>query len=300
MGEYKTEIGETEIQDTLFEQEFEKIKSWYSEDNKNFYFGYKSVPGLPSGLFKIVLNETNGLGLSMINYPKEEIFYLPGLPYKEIIADINKFLSNRDTYLKYNLVPKRGVILHGVPGGGKTSLIYLLVGEIKEQNGIAIYFNDPQTWLDVAQAVRKLEKTRPILCIIEDLDLVIETFGEQVFLNFLDGVNQVDNVIYVATTNNLKNIPDRIKNRPSRFDRTYEIKIPHKKDREMYLKNKIREEDIDKYDIHKMVSDTERFSLAQLKEFFIALYILDNDYDETLKRLKSANINDQPSVGFVQ
>lgn len=299
MSEYNLEIGETEIQDFSYDEELAKIQSWHSQDNKNFYFGYKSISGLPSGLFKIVLNETTGFGLSKINYTKDEIYYLPSLPHKEIVGDVNNFLEKRDKFLQYNLVPKRGIILHGTPGSGKTSLIYLLVEEFKNKNGIAIYFNDPQTWVDVAQIVRKLEKDRPILCIIEDLDLVIEKFGEQIFLNFLDGVNQVDNVVYIATTNNIKEIPDRIKNRPSRFDRTYEIKIPSKKDREMYLNNKITGTDLEKYDLEKMVTDTDKFSLAQLKELFIALYILEHDYADTIKRLKSTNINDQASMGFV-
>ena len=58
----------------------------------------------------------------------------------------------------------------------------------------------------IIHIVRKVEKTRPLLCVIEDIDLVIEKFGEEVFLNFLDGLNSIENVVYVATTNNLEKI----------------------------------------------------------------------------------------------
>lgn len=305
MDEEQEAIGEVqesniEIHDPSYDKEIARIQSWFSEDNKNFFFGYKSVETIPSGLYNIVFNQSTGFGLSKINYTKDDIYYLPDLPHEEIVADINNFLEKRSQFAKYNLVPKRGIIIHGHPGGGKTSLIYLLIEEIQKQNGIAIYFNEPQTWTEIAQLVRKLEADRPILCIIEDLDLVIDKFGEQLFLSFLDGVNQVENVVYIGTTNNISGIPDRIKNRPSRFDRKYEIKLPSKKDRECYFSKKINEDDSAKYNLAKLVKDTDKFSMAQIKEAVIALYILDADYDETIKRLKDININDKNSIGFVK
>jgi SpoVK/Ycf46/Vps4 family AAA+-type ATPase len=101
----------------------------------------------------------------------------------------------------------------------------------------------------------------------------------------------------VATTNNLKDIPDRIKDRPSRFDKKYEVKKPTKEDRKVYFEHMIHEEDKNLYDIENIIKDTDKFSMAHLKEVFISLYILRNDYKKTMSELKNSKINES-GIGF--
>lgn len=275
----------------------EGLESWYTIDGKQFFFNYRNIPSISSGLYSMILTQANGFGVERMAYKKDQYFHLPSLPHIEIINDVKNFWDNKATYEKYNLTPKRGIILHGDPGCGKTSLIYLLIDEILKYNGIAIYFDSPQTWVETAKLIRKIEKDRPILCIIEDIDGAINKFGEEVFLNFLDGLNSVSNIIYVATTNKLNNIPDRIKDRPSRFDKKYEIKKPTKEDREVFFNQIILDEDKNIYDLSKLVTDTDKFTMAHLKETFISLYILKNNYDDTIGTLKKSKLSDNP-VGF--
>jgi GTPase SAR1 family protein len=273
------------------------VESWVTSNNKDFFFSLRCVDTIPSGLYSMTFNDNNGFGLSKMDYKSEEFFHLPSLPHKEIIKDLEIFWNNKQKFIDYNLNPKRGIILHGDPGCGKTSLIYLLVETIKKRDGISIYFDVPENWVEIAKLVRKVEKDRPILCIIEDIDLVISKYGEEVFLNFLDGLNSITNVVYVATTNNLEKIPDRIKDRPSRFDKKYIIKKPTEGDRKLYFETRLLDADKKKYDLKKLVKDTKDFTMAHLKEVFISLYILDNQYDEVISRLKKSKIMDS-AIGF--
>lgn len=274
------------------------VESWVTLDNKNFFFSFKCVETIPSGLYSMTYSDSQGYGLSKMDYKGEDFFHLPSLPHEQIINDLQIFWDNKEKFIKYKLNPKRGIILHGDPGCGKTSLIYLLVEEIKRRNGISVYFDMPDNWVEIAKLIRKVEVERPILCIIEDIDLVIQKFGEEGFLNFLDGLNSITNVVYVATTNNIENIPDRIKDRPSRFDKKYEIKKPDDRDRELYFKTKLLPEDLEKYNINKLVKDTKNFTMAHLKEAFISLYILGNDYTEVISRLKKSKITEPSRIGF--
>ena len=273
------------------------VESWVTSNNKDFFFSLRCVDSIPSGLYAMTFNDNNGFGLSKMDYKSEEFFHLPSLPHKEIIKDLEIFWNNKQKFIDYNLNPKRGIILHGDPGCGKTSLIYLLVETIKKRDGISIYFDVPENWVEIAKLVRKVEKDRPILCIIEDIDLVISKYGEESFLNFLDGLNSITNVVYVATTNNLEKIPDRIKDRPSRFDKKYVIKKPTEGDRKLYFETRLLDADKKKYDLKKLVKDTKDFTMAHLKEVFISLYILDNPYDEVISRLKKSKIMDN-AIGF--
>ena len=273
------------------------VESWVTSNNKDFFFSLRCVDTIPSGLYSMTFNDNNGFGLSKMDYKSEEFFHLPSLPHKEIIKDLEIFWNNKQKFIDYNLNPKRGIILHGDPGCGKTSLIYLLVETIKKRDGISIYFDVPENWVEIAKLVRKVEKERPILCIIEDIDLVITKYGEESFLNFLDGLNSITNVVYVATTNNLDKIPDRIKDRPSRFDKKYIIKKPTEGDRKLYFETRLLDTDKKKYDLKKLVKDTKDFTMAHLKEVFISLYILDNSYDDVISRLKKSKIMDN-TIGF--
>ena len=71
---------------------------------------------------------------------------------------------------------------------------------------------------------------------------------------------------------------------------------PKKADREHYFKTKIQGDDRDKYDISKLVKDTNDFSMAHLKEVFISLYLLDKDYDIVINQLRSVKLSDK--IGF--
>lgn len=292
INEYQAD-AEKEILEGLYPT----VESWVTLDHKSFFFNFKSVETIPAGLYSMTYENAHGYGLSIMEYKSEDFFHLPSLPHKEILNDLQKFWDNKQKFIDYNLNPKRGIILYGKPGCGKSSMIYLLVEEIKKRNGICVYFDIPDNWVEIAKLIRKVEKDRPILCIIEDIDLVINKYGEDVFLNFLDGLNSISNVVYVATTNNLETIPDRIKDRPSRFDKKYEIKKPNEEDRRLYFKNKLLPEDLKKYDLNKIVKDTHNFTMAHIKEVFISLYILGNSYNEVISRLKKSKITDN-SIGF--
>lgn len=275
----------------------EGMKSWYTINNKDFFFNFKSYERLPSGLYSITYSQTDGVGLSKMEYNSDEFFVLPSLPHTDILNDINKFWDSADKFSQYNLTHKRGVILHGEPGCGKSSLIYLMIEEIKKNDGLAINFTDPGLWIMLSTMLRQVENDRPVLCIIEDIDLIITRYGEENFLAFLDGLNSIEHVLYVATTNNLELIPGRIKDRPSRFDKKYEIKKPTDNDRKFYFETILKGDDIKKYDIDKLVKDTKNFTMAHLKEMFISLYILDHNYNTVIKNLKNAKLAEK-SIGF--
>ena len=101
------------------------VESWVTTNNKDFFFSYKSIDTLPSGLYSMTYNDNHGFGLSKMEYKSEEFFHLPSLPHKQIVKDLQAFWDNKQKFIQYNLNPKRGIILHGDPGCGKTSLIYL-------------------------------------------------------------------------------------------------------------------------------------------------------------------------------
>ena len=109
-------------------------------------------------------------------------------------------------------------------------------------------------------------------------------------MNILDGVDMIDKVVFLATTNYPERLGKRIINRPSRFDKRFKIDTPNKNSRKTYFEflfSKCKNAKVEEIDnIDKWVSDTDKMSIAHLKELFIAVVILGNDYDMALKNLK--------------
>ncbi len=81
--------------------------------------------------------------------------------------------------------------------------------------------------------------------IMEDLDKLVDFNGKadntsssvslHDVLKGLDGINQVDGALILATTNNADVLTDSLANRPGRFDRIWEINIPKEDEIEKLL-----------------------------------------------------------------
>ena len=56
------------------------VESWVTVDNKNFFFSFKCVDTIPPGLFSMTYNDSQGYGLTKMEYKSEDFFNLPSLP----------------------------------------------------------------------------------------------------------------------------------------------------------------------------------------------------------------------------
>ena len=220
----------------------------------------------------------------------DELLDLPSPVFKSILNDIDFFWNNQELFTKYKYVHKRGILLYGTAGCGKSSICTLLARQLIEKGGIVLSINDINS-LDIysrniAQVFRFIEPETKILTLFEDLDgLVKNSESETMLLNILDGNNQLNNVVYVGCTNYPEALKDRILNRPSRFDRRYNIDKPNAEMREYYFRHKINDNDFDDNLIKKIVDKTEGLTLAHLGEFIKSVFIFGLEIDETIALL---------------
>jgi len=203
-------------------------------------------------------------------------------PSDNVINEAKTFWPLKEKYQEMGEPHRRGILLHGPPGGGKTCAITFLVKDfIDKYKGMVMGFSCEV--IEALKIFRVIEPDRKVLVIIEDIDTYCDSGDvNNYLLQFLDGGEDVSNMLIVATTNYPERLPDRLINRPSRFDRIEYIGFPNATDRQTYLKKKTK---LTKDDIEKWVNDTNDFTLAHLKELYVAVHILNKDYEETLKRL---------------
>lgn len=112
------------------------------------------------------------------------------------------------------------------------------------------------------------------------IDKIIQS-KESELLNILDGQSCIDHQLTLATTNRLDELNDLLL-RPSRFDWLIEIQSPTEESRRVYLSSFGLTED----ELELFVTKSKELSMAQLKELYVAVKLLDNDIDLVLKRLK--------------
>jgi transitional endoplasmic reticulum ATPase len=206
---------------------------------------------------------------------------------QNLIEDVQGFFESRELYSQFAVPWKRGVILHGVPGNGKTISIKALINYLYQRPDPipSLYVKSldnkcagPQASVkDIFDHARKMA---PCLLVFEDLDSLIVKEVRSYFLNEVDGLESNDGILMIGSTNHLETLDPAISKRPSRFDRKYHFKVPSHPERVAYCdywRSKLaKNSSIDfPEDISSLVATlTEGFSFAYLKELFVMALLI--------------------------
>lgn len=263
---------------------------WGIKGTKKYTPGQPTTKTLPAGFYEVE-EDSYGIHLELKSIQTDELYSLPSEELLDIVNDIINFWEKKAVYDQYKFVHKRGILMYGAPGNGKSGIIQLITKHlIEEMNGVVINIKDAYSldrYSKIIHPFRSIEPNRPIIVILEDLDAMLseDNWIVSTALNLLDGVKQVNNVVYIATTNYPEKLEERVANRPSRFDRRYEIALPNKLVRSEYIKHKLTKDDLEKINLEEWVEQTEGMSLSHLKELIISVIVLGKTFEESIERL---------------
>ena len=274
-------------------------KSCWAKADGNYWSMGETCKTIPCNLYEAAYSEKIGYYLKGLINNTDSIVDLPDSESEKLLDEIKEFTTLREVFKEHGFLYKRGILLWGPPGSGKTVTIQQLIRLFtKVGDGVAVICKDPGLLVRTMREFREVEPNRQVLVILEDLDSLIETYGESEFLDMLDGEAQLQNVVYVATTNYPEKLDDRFKDRPSRFDTIRKIGMPTDKARRVYLRSKLP--NMEEHELESYVSGSEGYSVAYLRELIVLTQCFKKPIEEVFKRLddmQSATINSSQNGG---
>lgn len=151
------------------------------------------------------------------------------------IEEFERWIASEE-WFRSRMVPwRRGWLLHGMPGTGKTSLVRALA----QKYDLPVFSFDLSTLSneEMISGWRDAQEHAPCITLFEDVDSVFvgrenvtgEMGGGLTFdclLNCMSGVETADGVFIIATTNHIDKLDDALK-RPGRLDNIIEVPRLH-------------------------------------------------------------------------
>lgn len=212
---------------------------------------------------------------------------------KDIFRSIDEFFKEDGQFFRnYGIPYKRGILLYGSPGNGKTTLVKSITGST---DAPVVYwqiteYTNSATIQEVFSIVSRLA---PAILVIEDIDSMPD-YTRSVFLNTLDGTQAREGLFVIGTTNYPEKIDPALINRAGRFDRAYEIPAPSQKLRKTYLQKLDIKKIFTDAEVADMASRTKGLSISQLNELYMSSalnwhYDGDSGYLKRIEELQLQN-----------
>ncbi len=285
----KTAVDEVEVGFHLEQdQEDQEHRFWATTGDRTVFWAASDVTDkITPGLYKTIDAPKIGPALLKMIISTDDLILIDSVVKTEVFGEITYFWSDevKKKFKERGFLYKRGILMYGDPGSGKTACIQLLIKEIIKSGGVALYGDSPTIMSQCLQMVRRIEPDLPVVVIMEDFEILTERgHAENEWLAMLDGESQVDNVVFLGTTNYVEKLDKRFTDRPSRFDVVVSVPPPSAFIRAKFLHHK--EPDLSFDEVQHWVSLTAGFSIAHLKELIISVRILGKSLESQVSRLR--------------
>jgi hypothetical protein len=201
---------------------------------------------------------------------------LPGTLADDVRSDALRFFQRRDFYERHRLPWKRGVLLIGPPGNGKSHTVRALLNELDRPTLVVRNFDsrDAGPAGGIKKVFERARHTSPAVMVLEDLDCLVDDRTRSYLLNELDGFALNTGLFVIATTNHPEKIDRSLLDRPSRFDRKFHFPLPDAATRRAFLM-RIDQAAADSLKLgatalEDVVERTKGFTFAYLKELHLS------------------------------
>jgi len=166
---------------------------------------------------------------------------------------------------------KRGLLLYGPPGVGKTHTVRYLTSQLTETT-IVLLAGDRLHLIGAACSVART--LQPAMIVVEDVDLIAEDrdmyegSSPVLFqlLNEMDGLAEDADVVFLLTTNRADLLEPALAERPGRVDQAVSVEMPDQEARRRLFALYRAELDVDESRLDSVLNRTDGVTASFLKE----------------------------------
>jgi hypothetical protein len=186
---------------------------------------------------------------------------------------------------------KRGLLLHGPPGNGKTLLVRYIAAAARRHT-VVILTGAGLSMVEAASSLARM--LQPAIVVLEDVDLIAEMREHYMYgnpflfqvLNEMDGVLEDADVVFLLTTNRADLLEPALAARPGRVDLAVAIDPPGPEQRRRLVDVYAGGASLRLDDRDRIVTRTEGVAAAFLKELMRKSALFAAIRDESGARLE--------------
>ncbi|MGH3456948.1 AAA family ATPase [Aeromicrobium sp.] len=209
---------------------------------------------------------------------------LPEATFDDVRRQVVGVARNRQRLRASGQHLKRGLLLYGPPGVGKTHTVRYLVGELGDTTVIELSGDTLGAIKEACSIARSLQ---PAMIVVEDVDLIAEQrdhYGGETpllftLLNEMDGLDEDADVVFLLTTNRADLLEPALAARPGRVDQAVHIDLPDRDARRRLIELYRADLEVDFSRLDGVLGRTDGVTASFLKELLRRAAVVAADRD---------------------